>query len=110
VHSLHCIDFVPFTNAYFSLTQKMKGVKQTRSLTCSSVYLISTKFGTQANHADSSQGEAARLARIQSKGLVERTGTIVEGNIESRSVELVLRLAVSPEPELDRRWQPAREC
>src|SRR5579872_631871 len=48
VRCLHSAEYKAVTSSYFSLTPKMKGVKQTRSLTTSEVFPVGAASGARA--------------------------------------------------------------
>jgi hypothetical protein len=56
---------------YFSLTQKIEGVQQDRSLTPSKVFPVGAASGAQAKSLSPPKGRDGGQARVYSKALVE---------------------------------------
>ena len=95
VNELHSIDFAADKFAMFLLTLKIEGVKTQSFFDTFSVLPVGAASGTQAKSPDcesEKEGEQGSIAKRWSR----RTGTTVEGKIESRGVELVCPVGGKP--------------
>jgi hypothetical protein len=63
VEGLHSIDFSADRTAHFLLTVKMRGVKQTRSLTASKVFPVGAASGAQAESLFASQDDDGKAGK-----------------------------------------------
>jgi hypothetical protein len=63
VDGLHSLDFPADKTAPFLLTLKMKGVKQTRSLTASEVFPVGAASGAQAKSLSASQDDGGKAGK-----------------------------------------------
>jgi hypothetical protein len=63
VDGLHSTDFSADKSAAFLLTLKMKGVKQTRSLTASEVFPVGAASGAQAKSLFASQDDGGKAGK-----------------------------------------------
>jgi hypothetical protein len=96
VRRLHSAEYKADRSLYFSLTPKMKGVKQTCSLTTSEVFPVGAASGAQAkSHSHrkmTREGKQGSIATSWSR----RTRRNVNGRIEFRGVEVVCPVGGEP--------------
>jgi expansin (peptidoglycan-binding protein) len=86
VNQLHSVENTSDKTAIFSLTQKLKGVQQDRSLTVSKVFPVGAASGARAKSPaalqNAREGKQGSIAKRWSR----RTRNPVEGKIEFRGV------------------------